>query len=181
MKSKKWKKITIKSRNLKSLRKSLRTVLKLAVDDRNKDLIKNEKQLRLLRKPIDEDLSVWREKRKGVYSSQELSDFRREILKKYDYLEKEREEINNHHEEDLLRSHYNKSILVCSFRNECISLKESDLKDFEISSLDLDMVWNPLSKDWHCKNCHNFHFGTRRARVWYTKQFTSLIGEEKIE
>lgn len=55
------------------------------------------------------------------------------------------------------------SIIKCSFGSVCVS-PEAHVFSHDISSLEKDMAWNPISKQWICIDCYNEHFGTKEAR-----------------
>ncbi|MFX0070832.1 MAG: hypothetical protein ACFFAO_07060 [Candidatus Hermodarchaeota archaeon] len=41
-------------------------------------------------------------------------------------------------------------------------------------SLSLDMVWNPLDKDWICAKCYEYYFGTENLKNAYTRYFEKV-------
>ena len=68
--------------------------------------------------------------------------------------------------------HY--SILLCSSGTPCYSAYAAD-KSFYTTSLDVDMVWNPIDKEWICINCYNELFGTDELK----KGYQDYIDEER--
>lgn len=60
-----------------------------------------------------------------------------------------------------------RSILRCSKGGLCRSTNRGERPD--IVSLGLDMVWDPVYRDWHCLKCHDYYLGTEEAKRLYKK------------
>ena len=55
------------------------------------------------------------------------------------------------------------SILRCSEGSTCKSRELISLTQ-DLSTLDKDMVWNPLLKHWVCIDCYNFYYKSESAK-----------------
>ena len=55
------------------------------------------------------------------------------------------------------------SILRCSEGSMCKNSEITSLSQ-DISTLDKDMVWNPLLKHWICIDCYNFYYKSESAK-----------------
>ena len=61
---------------------------------------------------------------------------------------------------------YDRSILRCSNGSLC---KSANSKRPDIVSLGLDMVWDPIFRNWHCLKCHDYYLGTEESKRLYKK------------
>ena len=55
------------------------------------------------------------------------------------------------------------SLLRCAEGSTCKSIELRSVSQ-DMSTLDRDMVWNPLLKHWICINCYNFYYKSDSAR-----------------
>jgi hypothetical protein len=62
---------------------------------------------------------------------------------------------------------YDRSILRCSYGSLCKSTNRGERSD--IVSLSLDMVWDPIYRNWHCLKCHDYYLGTEESKRLYKK------------
>ena len=96
-------------------------------------------------------------------------------IDRLDHLEdiyKQNRQISSHWEKELLVYNqkesliesWSRSILRCSEGFTCKSLEVRPLNQ-DMSSLDKDMVWNPLLKHWICIDCYNFYYKSRSAKL----------------
>lgn len=72
-------------------------------------------------------------------------------------------ELFIYNKKESLVSAQNNSILRCSEGSTCKSSEISMLTQ-ELSTLDKDMVWNPLLKHWICIDCYNFYYKSESAK-----------------
>lgn len=79
--------------------------------------------------------------------------------------------------DDLLQVKTN-SILRCSMGSACKSPEAKQLPH-DVASLDKDMIWNPLSKNWVCIDCYNVHFGTQQQKELLQKVIKDRKAEEE--
>lgn len=70
------------------------------------------------------------------------------------------------------------SILGCSMGSACKAPEAKQLPH-DIASLDKDMVWNPLSKNWVCIDCYKVHFGTQQQKELLQKVIKAGKAEEE--
>jgi len=64
---------------------------------------------------------------------------------------------------DSIMTALDSSILRCSEGSTCKSREVMPLAQ-DISTLDKDMVWNPLLRHWICIDCFNFYYKSESAR-----------------
>lgn len=72
-------------------------------------------------------------------------------------------ELSIYDKKESVMASLNNSILRCSEGSTCKSGELIPLTQ-EISTLDKDMVWNPLLKHWICINCYNFYYKSESAK-----------------
>lgn len=60
-----------------------------------------------------------------------------------------------------------RSILRCSSGSLCKSTNRKERSD--IVSLGLDMIWDPIYRNWHCLKCHDYYLGTEESKRLYKK------------
>jgi len=135
-----WKIIRIKGSRLRNLRKNLRMVLCLAY----------QSEVRRLRKVND----LYRARRR-LNMCLTPSQVRRECSL-------------TRTSNELIQA-YNKSILICSSVGNCESSRVFN-KSTRVLSLDLDMGWNPINKEWICDKCINFYQNiNQNCDGWFNK------------
>jgi hypothetical protein len=79
----------------------------------------------------------------------------------------EKERVLSKEVQDIL-GFYDRSILRCSFGGLCESANRGERHD--IVSLGLDMIWDPVYRNWHCLKCHDYYLGTEGSRNLYKKK-----------
>ncbi len=134
MKTNKWKIAHLKDLRLRIIRENLRTLLVFAIREKVKHLSHLE--------------NLYRQKR--IYDKQVPSQWKRES--------------NICDMGQQLMDAWSHSILRCSEGSSCKSSSGLRLLTSEISTLDKDMVWNPLNKHWICIDCYNFYYKSESAK-----------------
>lgn len=129
MKSDKWKAIVISDTRLRKIRKNLRLLLKLAVENEFNRLKSLENLYRSKRLSIGITASQWKR------------------------------EVSLSRAVNKLLQLKHRSNLQCSEGSLCVS-PEAKKMSHDISSLNKDMVWNPLLKEWICIDCYNHYYNS---------------------
>ena len=78
----------------------------------------------------------------------------------------EKERVLSKKVQDIL-GFYDRSILRCSSGSLCKSTNRGERSD--IVSLGLDMIWDPIYRNWHCLKCHDYYLGTEESKRLYKK------------
>ena len=130
MKTSKVKKIILKNPHLRNLRKNLRIVLRLAIDDKIRRLSKLNK------------LYLEKSRQRKLTSSQ-----------------KSRQSQIIHLGDKLMHLEERKSCITCN-EPYCISHKDRPGKStwFEHRTTDLDLVWIPWHEKWVCLECYDEYY-----------------------
>ena len=71
-----------------------------------------------------------------------------------------------------------KSLLKCSSGTLCMSLRGAN-NSVRFATLDEDMVWNPIAKDWECISCYNYYFGSESVRNKYEQKMKKIKEKEQ--
>lgn len=72
-------------------------------------------------------------------------------------------ELSIYDKKESLMTARDHSILRCAEGSTCKSIEIESLAQ-ELSTLDKDMVWNPLLKHWVCIDCYDFYYKSDSAK-----------------
>ncbi len=159
MKSKKYRKISLKNEKLLKVRKCLRLILELTIQDELKRFNHLETLYRQKFSKASELVQEFKRTRKGIYSQEELEKVRRKIYLKHILPSHQRRYDNIIKEERGLNELYRRSILRCSLSARCrsnIELRDEKENSLEEHPINLNMVWIPQSRDWICEKCFDY-------------------------